>query len=224
MRAQDVNTAWNDWSLLVTKAVEHHIPKRTITIRPQNKPWMNSSLHKLSREKNRLFRAAKNPQSPVTWEQYKSARNRFNSHKTNTSLGLTTISVIYDRRQRRGGPKRSALQRFPARLNLSHPYSHLQVRLLTPMAKRPTFSRNSLRSNVHPWTKQKSSPRVHRNLSPRTTRPSPSRRFRSQPCSAIYVNYQRTKLQLCRMDSQTGFSKQLPQQLPNLLRTFSISR
>ena len=56
VRAQDVmiNTAWNDWSLLVTKAVEHHIPERTITIRPQNIPWMNSSLHKLSREKNRL--------------------------------------------------------------------------------------------------------------------------------------------------------------------------
>ena len=79
-----VNTAWNDWSLLVTKAVEHHIPKRIITIRPQNKPWMNSSLHKLSREKNRLFRAAKIPQSPVTWEQYKSARNRFNSQLRQT--------------------------------------------------------------------------------------------------------------------------------------------
>ena len=92
------------------------------------------------------------------------------------------------------------------------------------MAKRLTFSRNSLRSNVHPWTKQKWSPQVHRTLSPRTTRPSPSRRFRSQPCSAIYVNYQRTKLQLCRMDSQTGFSKQLPQQLPDLLRTSSFSQ
>ena len=108
----------------------------------------------------------------------------YDRHKTNTSLGLTTISVIYDRRQQRGGPKRSALQRFPACLNLSHHYSHLQVRLLTPMAKRLTFSRNSLRSNVHPWTKQKSSPQVHRTLSPRTTRPSPFRRFRSQPCSA----------------------------------------
>ena len=45
---------------------------------------MNSSLHKLSREKNRLFRAAKNPQSPVTWEQYKSVRNRFNSQLRQT--------------------------------------------------------------------------------------------------------------------------------------------
>ena len=130
----------------------------------------------------------------------------YDRHKTNTSLGLTTISVIYDRRQRLGGPKRSALQRFPARLNLSHPYSHLQVRLLTPMANRLTFSRNSLRSNVHSWTKQKSSSEVHRTLSPRTTHPSPSRRFRSQPCSAIYVNYQRTKLQLCRMDKPASQS------------------
>ena len=234
VRAQDVNTAWNDWSLLVTKAVEHHIPKRTITIRPQNKrknkPWMNSSLHKLSREKNRLFRSAKNPQSPVTWEQYKSARNRFNSQLRQTQnqyfarldnelRHLRPSSAAWWVKAKRIAKISSPPQLIPPIQSSSGTIADSDGEKADVLAQ---FFAKQCNMFIHGQNRN----RLPRCTvpSPRElgTRPSPSRRFRSQPCSAIYVNYQRTKLQLCRMDSQTGFSKQLPQQLPNLLRTSSI--
>ena len=74
----DVDPAWKVWSNLSWSAVHRAVPYQQITLRPWNKPWMTSYLHKLSRTKHRLLRAAKRDQQHSSWERYKEARNKCN--------------------------------------------------------------------------------------------------------------------------------------------------
>ena len=75
----DIDVAWQVWRGLAWSAVLKHVPFRTLTLRPKNKLWMNSYLHRLSRRKLRLFRAAKRHQTPDAWHTYKTFRNFCNS-------------------------------------------------------------------------------------------------------------------------------------------------
>ena len=85
----DVDVAWQVWRGLVWNAVLQHVPFRTITLRPKNKFWMNSYLHKLSRRKLRLFRAATRQQTQVAWDAYKSFRNFCNAEFTRAKKQYT---------------------------------------------------------------------------------------------------------------------------------------
>ena len=85
----DVDVAWQVWRGLVWNAVLQHVSFRTITIRPKNKFWMNSYLHKLSRRKLRLFRAATRQQTQVAWDAYKSFRNFCNAEFTRAKKQYT---------------------------------------------------------------------------------------------------------------------------------------
>ena len=53
---EDVNAAWSAWESRFLDIIRHYIPCHTITVRRKNKVWMNSTLHKLSRKKHRLFK------------------------------------------------------------------------------------------------------------------------------------------------------------------------
>ena len=83
--ATDINVwplAWShgcpSWSqsertLISRDTLCKHLAVRKITIRAKNNRWMTSELHKLSRQKHRLFRilVAKRVGTRGTWEDYK---------------------------------------------------------------------------------------------------------------------------------------------------------
>ena len=62
---ENMNIAWEVWQQLFSTAVHRYIPTRhiRIRIRNRNKVWMTATLHHLSRQKHRLFRAAKKDQA-----------------------------------------------------------------------------------------------------------------------------------------------------------------
>ena len=72
----DINVAWETWKLTVLVIAKRYIPMRTIIHRPKNKKWMTAELHKLSRTKLRLFRAARRSRSASDWRVYTIARNK----------------------------------------------------------------------------------------------------------------------------------------------------
>ncbi len=75
----NVNIAWHTWSTIVSEVIERFVPMRRIVFRAKNKPWMTAYLHRLSRKKHRLFRAAKRSESPEDWSKYTSFRNFCNA-------------------------------------------------------------------------------------------------------------------------------------------------
>ena len=75
----NVDVAWTVWKEKLREAICRTIPIRTVTVRPKNKPFMNSHLHHLSKKKHRLFRAATRTRSTSDWESYVRARNHCNT-------------------------------------------------------------------------------------------------------------------------------------------------
>lgn len=78
----NINSVWRAWRGVFLDAVRHYIPLHTIVIRQKNKTWMNSYLHRLSRNKLRLFHRAQRTKVPEDWRSYKSFRNHCNAEFT----------------------------------------------------------------------------------------------------------------------------------------------
>ena len=76
---EDVNIAYRVWHDLFMECIYRHVPRTTVTIRPGNKKWMTSYLHKLSKKKHRLFRRHRVSPSPETWSSYTAFRNFCNN-------------------------------------------------------------------------------------------------------------------------------------------------
>lgn len=72
----DINIAWKVWHNIFLDKAARFVPSRYITLRPNNARWMTSDLHKLSRQKHRLFAAAKRSHQAEDWDRYRQARNR----------------------------------------------------------------------------------------------------------------------------------------------------
>ena len=72
-----IDSAWSSWQEMVENAVAHHIPCKSRSFFPSNKPWFNATHHRLRRHRDRLFAAAKRLDSPEAWSAYRLARNCF---------------------------------------------------------------------------------------------------------------------------------------------------
>ena len=68
---EDVNAAWSAWESRFLDIIRHYIPCHTITVRRKNKVWMNSTLHKLSRKKHRLFKRFQHTKRQADWQMYR---------------------------------------------------------------------------------------------------------------------------------------------------------
>ena len=74
----NVDIAWSVWKEKLRECILRHIPIRTFTVRPRNKPWMTADLHRLSRKKHRLFKLASRTKLDSDWGMYTRVRNDCN--------------------------------------------------------------------------------------------------------------------------------------------------
>ena len=79
---EDVNAAWSACESRFLDIIRHYIPCHTITVRRKNKVWMNSTLHKLSRKKHRLFKRFQRTKRQADWQKYKDFKNFCNAEFT----------------------------------------------------------------------------------------------------------------------------------------------
>ena len=73
-----VDIAWSVWKEKLRECILRHIPIRSFTVRPRNKPWMTADLHRLSRKKHRLFKLASRTKLDSDWGKYTRVRNDCN--------------------------------------------------------------------------------------------------------------------------------------------------
>ena len=71
----DVDELYNRWFQRFHHILESFVPKRTVIIRPRDKPWMNSKIRIAIRKRNRLLKFFCRRKSPRTWENYRLQRN-----------------------------------------------------------------------------------------------------------------------------------------------------
>ena len=75
----------------LNETCDKHIPTKTVIIRPDDKPFMNSSIRKAIRKRNRIHYRAKSTNNPDHWSQYRHLRNdviRLVREKLNIEINL----------------------------------------------------------------------------------------------------------------------------------------
>lgn len=60
---------------IYTENVNKHIPNKIITVRPADKPYMNNSIRRKMRQRNRIHYKAKQTNNPDHWQKFRQLRN-----------------------------------------------------------------------------------------------------------------------------------------------------
>ena len=71
----DIDETYSCWYSHFRSIIEKYIPLKMVTIRPNDKPWMDSKVRHAIRRRDRLLRIHNIRPSPVTWESYRAQRN-----------------------------------------------------------------------------------------------------------------------------------------------------
>ena len=91
------NTVGN-WMSLFTTIAEECVPHYMTTIRPRDKPFMNSNLRRLMRKRDRLYKLFKSTNDVALGQQYKDLRNQIVSEtrKAKEALQHKTDQLLAD--------------------------------------------------------------------------------------------------------------------------------
>ena len=75
----DINSVYDQWFQSFYQILESHVPHKSVVIRPRDKPWMNTSIRKSIRKRNRLLKVHLRSNTSYTWERYRKQRNQTTS-------------------------------------------------------------------------------------------------------------------------------------------------
>lgn len=84
--AENVNNATELFTSQYLKLVRECIPEKSVTIRPKDKPWSDSTLRKTIRIRNRLRNKALKTKNESDWINYRKHRNKVNNMKKTCTL------------------------------------------------------------------------------------------------------------------------------------------
>ena len=99
---EDINIVYKNRIDCFRGILESYIPQNIVTIRPRDKPWMNTTVRRGIHKRNRLLKIHCRVKSLVSWEKYRQQRNyttaliRYNKQKyyekSNSKLQNSSIS------------------------------------------------------------------------------------------------------------------------------------
>ena len=72
----NLNEAVHRWEELLMQVVNKHMPIRKKRVKQQSCPWMNSNIHKLMKERDKLKKRAWKEKNDNLMKQYRSLRNK----------------------------------------------------------------------------------------------------------------------------------------------------
>ena len=71
----DFDVLYNNWFQLFKNIVDLYIPCKQVTIRPKDKPWMNSLIRRNIRKRDRFLKKFSSTKNSALWECYRRQRN-----------------------------------------------------------------------------------------------------------------------------------------------------
>ncbi|XP_053402799.1 uncharacterized protein LOC128558047 [Mercenaria mercenaria] len=71
----DLNKATEDITHAILTAAQQSIPNKTVTIRPNDIPWLNNTIRKAIRKRKKLHKTAKRLNTEQAWTMFKTIRN-----------------------------------------------------------------------------------------------------------------------------------------------------
>ena len=84
----DINQAVCRWTEMLLDSAKLYIPHSVITVRPKDKPWINSNIKRLLRKRNRLYRR---------WKRTKQDQHRdiYTSARTESKIAINKAKEVY---------------------------------------------------------------------------------------------------------------------------------
>ena len=73
--SENINEVYDNFLQTYNNIIDKHIPKKVITIRPRDKPFMNNNIRLKMRQRNRIHKKAKHTDCPDHWQRFKELRN-----------------------------------------------------------------------------------------------------------------------------------------------------
>ena len=80
----DINIACDRFNSKYSELAQKNIPRKSVTIRPNDKPWFTSELRLEIRKRDRLRKKARSSNSLIVYENYRKQRNHVNNLKKAT--------------------------------------------------------------------------------------------------------------------------------------------
>ena len=71
----NINEVYSNFTKVLKSLIDKSIPRKTIVIRPSDKPFMNNAIKRKMRQRNRVHYKAKVTQSNYQWSKYRTLRN-----------------------------------------------------------------------------------------------------------------------------------------------------
>ena len=93
--ADNMDSATINFSTKYMSLVRECIPEKTVTIRPKDKPWFDSTLRKTNRKRDRLRNIALKYKRESDWSKYRKIRNQVNNLK---QIIMTTLITTCTKR------------------------------------------------------------------------------------------------------------------------------
>ena len=72
----DINVFAESFTNKILEFIERSIPNKVVTIRPSEPPWVNTSLQKTIRKRNRAHKISKRNNTPDAWRKFRKLRNQ----------------------------------------------------------------------------------------------------------------------------------------------------
>ena len=79
----DVDDVWTHWEKLYKQVLDKHAPVQQIRLRDNQLPWVNPSIQKQIRLRNRLYKKFRRAPTDANWVNYKNQRNIVTAIKRN---------------------------------------------------------------------------------------------------------------------------------------------
>ena len=70
-----INDNYSNFLSTINRVCDKHIPSKVVVIRPDDKPFLNSSIRKAIRKRDRIHYKAKSTNRPEHWLRYRQTRN-----------------------------------------------------------------------------------------------------------------------------------------------------
>ena len=71
----NINEIYSNFTSIIEEISKKHIPTKTVTIRPSDKPFMNNEIRLKMRQRNRVHKKAKSTNSITHLEKFRKLRN-----------------------------------------------------------------------------------------------------------------------------------------------------
>jgi hypothetical protein len=70
-QSDNINEMYSNFTNILDNHIDLHVPQKTVTIRPKDKPFMNNTIRRCMRQRNRMHYKAKHTKNPQHWQNYR---------------------------------------------------------------------------------------------------------------------------------------------------------